>query len=123
MSRPVRRGESGKGQRKLHLARLLPYLLNTRHRVIDVVGIYQGSLNSAQVRVGEIFRPAIRRNAAALIVVHNHPSADLSPSPDDVAVTRAIVQAGQLLDIRALDHLIIAGGRFVSLKERGLGAL
>lgn len=96
-------------------------LLDTRHRVIDVVGIYQGSLNSAQVRVGEIFRPAIRRNAAALIAVHNHPSADLSPSPDDVAVTRAIVQAGQLLDIMALDHLIVAGGRFVSLKERGLG--
>lgn len=97
-------------------------LLDTRNRVLDIVGIYRGSLNSAQIRVCEIFRPAIRRNAAALIIVHNHPSNDPSPSPDDVAVTRAIVQAGKLLDIQALDHLIVAaGGRFVSLKERGLG--
>lgn len=96
-------------------------LLDTRNRVLDIVRVYQGSLNSAQVRIGEIFRPAIRRNAAALIVTHNHPSGDPTPSPDDVAVTRAIVQAGKLLDIQALDHLIVAGGRFVSLKERGLG--
>jgi DNA repair protein RadC len=96
-------------------------LLDTRNRVIDIVGVYKGNLNSAQVRVGEVFRPAIRRNAAALIVIHNHPSNDPSPSPDDVAVTRAIVQAGNLLDIQALDHLIVAGGRFISLKERGLG--
>jgi len=96
-------------------------LLDTRNRVLDIVGVYQGSLNSAQVRVGEIFRPAIRRNAAALIVVHNHPSTDLSPSHDDVAVTRAILQAGELLDISLLDHLIVGGGRFVSLKERNLG--
>jgi DNA repair protein RadC len=96
-------------------------LLDTRNRVLEIVGVYQGSLNSAQVRVGEIFRPAIRRNAAALIAVHNHPSNDPTPSPDDVAVTRAIVQAGKLLDLPALDHLIVAGGRFVSLKERNLG--
>ncbi len=96
-------------------------LLDTRNRVLEIVGVYQGSLNSAQVRIGEIFRPAIRRNAAALIIVHNHPSNDPTPSPDDVAVTRAIVQAGKLLDLPALDHLIVAGGRFVSLKERNLG--
>lgn len=96
-------------------------LLDTRNRLIEIAGVYQGSLNSAQVRIGEIFRPAIRRNAAALIIVHNHPSQDPTPSPDDVAVTRAIVQAGKLLDIHALDHLIVAGGRFISLKERGLG--
>lgn len=96
-------------------------LLDARNRVIDVVEVYQGSLISAQVRVGEIFRPAIRRNAASLIAVHNHPSHDPSPSSDDVAVTRAIVQAGKLLDIQALDHLIVGGGRFVSLKERNLG--
>jgi len=96
-------------------------LLDTRNRVLEIVGVYQGSLNSAQVRVGEIFRPAIRRNAAALIVVHNHPSNDLSPSQDDVAVTRAIVQAGKLLDIQAVDHLIVGGGRFISLRERNLG--
>jgi DNA repair protein RadC len=96
-------------------------LLDTRHRVLEVCGVYQGSLNSTQVRVGEIFRPAIRRNAAAIVVAHNHPSGDPTPSPDDLVVTRAIVQAGVLLDIQALDHLIVAGGRFVSLKERGLG--
>jgi len=96
-------------------------LLDSRNRVLEIAAIYQGSLNSAQVRVAEIFRPAIRRNAAALIVVHNHPSSDPTPSPEDVAVTRAIVQAGKLLDIPALDHLIVAGGRFISLKERNLG--
>lgn len=96
-------------------------LLDTRNRVLDTVEVYIGSLNSSQVRVGELFKPAIRRGAAAVIVVHNHPSGDPTPSPDDVAVTRAIVQAGKLLDIDVLDHLVIGRGRFVSLKERGLG--
>jgi DNA repair protein RadC len=96
-------------------------LLNTRNRVLKIETIYRGSLNSSQVRVGEIFKAAIRVNAAALIVVHNHPSGDPTPSPDDVAITRAIVEAGQLLDVQVLDHLIIGQGRFVSLKERGLG--
>mgnify|MGYP002639953086 FL=1 len=96
-------------------------LLDTRNRVVDIVEIYRGSLNSSQVRVGELFRAAIRRNSAALIVVHNHPSGDPTPSPDDAAVTRAIVEAGKLLDIQVLDHLVIGRGRWVSLKERGLG--
>ena len=73
------------------------------------------------VRVGEVFKQAIRQNAASIIVVHNHPSGDPTPSPEDVALTRAIVQAGKLLDIDVLDHLVIAGGKFVSLKEKGLG--
>jgi DNA repair protein RadC len=96
-------------------------LLDTRNRVLDIVEIYHGSVNSSQVRVGELFRPAIQRMAPAIICIHNHPSQDPTPSPDDVSVTRAIVQAGKLLDINLLDHLIIAGNRFVSLKERGLG--
>jgi DNA repair protein RadC len=96
-------------------------LLDTRNRVLEIVEVYQGSLNSSPVRVGELFKPAVRRNAAAIIVVHNHPSGDPTPSPDDVAVTRAIVQAGKLLDIDVLDHLVIGGGQCVSLKERGLG--
>ena len=87
----------------------------------DITKVYQGSLNSSQVRVGELFRSAVRRNAAAIIVIHNHPSGDPTPSPDDVALTRAIVQAGKLLDIDVLDHLVIGRGRWVSLKERGLG--
>ena len=96
-------------------------ILDTRNRVLAIEAVYKGSLNSSQVRVGELFRAAIRRNAAAIIVVHNHPSGDPSPSPEDIAITRALVQAGKLLDIGVLDHLVIAGGRFVSLKERGLG--
>ena len=96
-------------------------LLDTRNRVLRINTVYRGSLNSSQVRVGELFKFAIRRAAAAIVVVHNHPSGDPTPSPDDVAVTRAIVEAGKLLDVEVLDHLIIGSGRYVSLKERGLG--
>ena len=96
-------------------------LLDRRNRVLDIVEIYQGSVNSSQVRVGEIFRAAVQRLASAIVVAHNHPSGDPTPSPDDVAVTRAIVQAGKLLDIEILDHLVIGHSRWVSLKERGLG--
>jgi DNA repair protein RadC len=95
-------------------------LLDTRNRVLDTVTIYRGSLNSSQIRVGELFKAAIRRNSAAIIVVHNHPSGDPTPSPDDIAVTRAIVQAGKLLDVNVLDHLIIGRDKHVSLKERGV---
>ena len=96
-------------------------LLDRRNRVMETVEIYKGSVNSSQVRVGEIFKEAVRKNASALIVIHNHPSGDPTPSPDDVAVTRAIVQAGKLLDVEVLDHMVIGHGRWVSLKERGLG--
>jgi DNA repair protein RadC len=96
-------------------------LLDTRNRVLDINELYHGSLNASLVRVGEVFKPAIRRNAAGILVVHNHPSGDPTPSPDDVAITRALVQAGRLLDIEVVDHLVIGQGRFVSLKERGLG--
>jgi len=96
-------------------------LLDVRNRLIKVAEVYMGSTSQSQVRVGELFRSAIRYNASSVIVVHNHPSGDPSPSPDDVAVTRAIVQAGKLLDIDVLDHLVIGHNRFVSLKERGLG--
>ena len=89
--------------------------------MLDIIEVYQGSVNSSQVRVGEIFQPAVRRLASAIVVCHNHPSGDPTPSPDDVAVTRAIVQAGKLLDIELLDHLVIGQGKWVSLKERGLG--
>jgi DNA repair protein RadC len=85
------------------------------------VEVYQGSVNSSQVRVGEVFKQAVRRNAAAVIICHNHPSSDPTPSPDDVAVTRAFVQAGKLLDTETLDHLVIGKNRWVSMKERGLG--
>ena len=96
-------------------------LLDTRNRVQDIISVYRGSVNSSQVRIGELFKAAIRRNAASIVVIHNHPSGDPTPSPDDVAITRGIVQAGKLLEVDVLDHLVIGRGRFVSLKERGLG--
>ena len=96
-------------------------LLDTRNHVLDIVEVYQGSVNMSQIRVGEVFKAAIRRTASAVIVVHNHPSGDPTPSPDDLAVTRALVQAGKLVDVDLLDHLIIGQGRFTSMKERGLG--
>ena len=96
-------------------------LLDTKNRVQQIATVYIGSVNSAQVRVGEVFRDAIRRNSAALIVAHNHPSGDPTPSPEDILVTRQIVEAGKLLNIDVLDHLILSHSRFVSLRERGIG--
>jgi DNA repair protein RadC len=96
-------------------------LLDTKNHVLETPTLYRGSLNTSLIRVGELFRAAVRANSASLIVVHNHPSGDPTPSPEDVAVTKQIVEAGQLLDVEVLDHLIIGGQRFVSLKERGLG--
>jgi DNA repair protein RadC len=96
-------------------------LLDTKNYVIRVNNVYIGSLNSAAVRVGEIFRDAIRANSASIIVVHNHPSGDPTPSPEDVRVTEMMVEAGQLLDIEVLDHLVIGRNTYISLKERKLG--
>ncbi|MGH2587603.1 MAG: RadC family protein [Dehalococcoidia bacterium] len=96
-------------------------LLNTKNFVVAIREVYRGNVNSAQVRPAEIFREAIRENCPSLVVVHNHPSGDPTPSPDDVAVTRDLVQAGTLLDIEVLDHLVIAGGRWVSMKRERLG--
>ena len=100
---------------------LVAIILDTKNHVLKVHTVYIGSLNSAQVRVGEVFKEAIRCDAAAVIVAHNHPSGDPTPSPEDVGVTRQIVEAGKLLNIDVLDHLVIGQGRWVSLKERGLG--
>jgi DNA repair protein RadC len=96
-------------------------LLDTKNRVQGISTVYVGSLNTSLIRVGEIFKEALKKNSAALIVVHNHPSGDPTPSPEDVLVTREIVAAGQLLDIEVLDHLVIGHGRYISLRERGLG--
>jgi len=96
-------------------------VLDRRNKVMDIVEIYRGSVSSSQVRVAEVLRPAIRMNGSSIIAVHNHPSGDSAPSPDDVAVTRAMVQAGKLLDIALLDHLVIGKNAWCSLKERGLG--
>lgn len=96
-------------------------LLDTKNRVQQISTIYIGSLNAATIRIGEVFKEAVRRNSAAIIVVHNHPSGEATPSPEDIQVTRQLVAAGRLLDIEVLDHLIIGRGHYVSLRERGLG--
>ena len=96
-------------------------LLDTRNRVLKIAEVYKGSLDTSLVRVGELFREAIRANAAGLILAHNHPSGDPSPSPEDLVLTRMVVEAGRLLSISVVDHLVIGQQRFVSLKERGLG--
>jgi len=95
--------------------------LDTRNRLLGSDEVYVGSLNASHIRVAEIFRDAVKRNCAAVIVAHNHPSGDPSPSPEDVEVTRRLVAAGDLLGIPVLDHLVIGQQRFVSLRERGLG--
>lgn len=95
--------------------------LDTRNQLQKVSEVYKGSLNSSWIRIAEVFRDAVRINAAAVIIAHNHPSGDPTPSPEDVAVTKAIVEAGKLLDIEVLDHLVIGQGRYVSMKAKGLG--
>jgi hypothetical protein len=96
-------------------------LLDTKNRVQDIVTVYRGSLNVSMIRVGEVYKPAIKRNSAAIIVAHNHPSSDPTPSPEDVLVTKEIVKAGILLDTECLDHLVIGQGKWVSMRELGLG--
>jgi DNA repair protein RadC len=95
--------------------------LDTKNRLIKIAKVYRGSVNTAMIRVGEVFKEALRLNAAAIVVAHNHPSSDATPSPEDILVTRQIVEAGKLLDCEVLDHLVLACNRFVSLRERGLG--
>lgn len=96
-------------------------LLDTRNNVLASPTVYVGSLNTSVIRVAELFRAALKENAAAIIVAHNHPSGDPSPSPEDINVTKQIVKAGEIIDIEVLDHIIIGQQRYVSLKERGMG--
>jgi DNA repair protein RadC len=96
--------------------------LDARNRVLGVETVYRGNVNETKVRSCEVFRSAIRAStAAAIIAAHNHPSGDCSPSPEDLAVNRVLVQSGELLGIEVLDHIIVANGRFTSMRERGLG--
>ena len=94
-------------------------LLNTKNKVIGQRTIYQGNVAQAIVRPAEVFRPAIIENAPRIIIAHNHPSGDPTPSPEDRELTRDLIAAGNLLDIQALDHLVIGRGCFVSIKEEG----
>jgi DNA repair protein RadC len=94
-------------------------LLNTRNQLLGSHNVYVGSVSTAQVRVSEVLREAIRSNAPCLIMVHNHPSGDPSPSPDDIALTKQAIEAGRLLNIEVLDHVIIGDRRYTSLQALG----
>lgn len=96
-------------------------LLDTKHHVQAIKMIYQGSVNQASVRMGELFRDAVRHNAVAMVLVHNHPSGDPMPSSADVTMTIEAVAAGKMLDISVIDHVIIGQGKHSSLKRLGLG--
>jgi DNA repair protein RadC len=95
--------------------------LDTKNHVIAQQTVYQGTINSSAVRPAEVFRPAVTRACLSIIVVHNHPSGDPTPSPEDVRTTEQLRKAGEFLDIQVLDHIIIGRHQFVSLKEQGLG--
>lgn len=96
-------------------------ILDTKNYARYEVTNLLGSLNTTVVRVGELFREPIRHSGASIVIAHNHPSGDPTPSPEDVHVTELVVQAGELLGISVLDHLVIGKNKYVSLKERGLG--
>ncbi len=95
--------------------------MDTKNRVVWQQTIYQGTVNSSAVRAAEVFKPAVSRSSPAIVVVHNHPSGDPPPSPEDIRTTEQLVKAGEYLDIELLDHLVIGHSSFVSLKERRLG--
>ena len=95
-------------------------LLNARNLVVGQRVVYQGNVNSSIVRPAEVLRPAVIEAVPSSIISHNHPSQDPTPSPEDAAITRELSQAAKLLGIELLDHVVIGGDKFVSLKERGL---
>jgi DNA repair protein RadC len=97
-------------------------LLNIRHRIIGMYTVSVGVLTSSLVHPREVFGPAVVHKAAAVVLGHNHPSGEPEPSAEDIAITRRLVSAGQLLGIDVLDHVVLGDGqnRFVSLKERGV---
>jgi len=104
----------------LRKERFLILLLDCKHRVIREVIVSEGSLTASIVHPREVFNPAIRESAAAVILVHNHPSGDPEPSPEDLALTKRLCQAGELMGVRILDHVIIGHNRYLSLADRGI---
>jgi DNA repair protein RadC len=107
--------------RHLQQEQIRVILLDNSRRVIAIPTVYIGTVNTSVLRVSEIYREAIVRNSPAAILVHNHPSGNPMPSPEDISLTRTLLAAGQLLDIQLVDHLIIAQDGWKSLRELGLG--
>jgi DNA repair protein RadC len=95
-------------------------LLNTKNHVVSVENISIGSLNASIVHPREVFKPAIRRSSASILLVHNHPSGDPTPSKEDIEVTERLVEAGKILGISVLDHIVIGDNTIFSFKEKGL---
>jgi DNA repair protein RadC len=96
-------------------------LLNAKNQVLAAPEVYKGTVNATHVRISDLFRDAVREGAPSIIVVHNHPSGDPTPSADDAAMTRQVREAGSLLDIELLDHVVLARNGYVSLREKRLG--
>ena len=115
ISRLMMPGLRGRNQETLHVL-----CLDTKHFVTRRRQIFEGSLNASIIHPREVFRFAIEESAASIVLVHNHPSGDPTPSSEDIRATRQLAEAGKLIDIALLDHVIIGDGNFVSLKERQL---
>ncbi|MCC7241552.1 MAG: JAB domain-containing protein [Acidobacteria bacterium] len=94
--------------------------LSTKHRVLGYYEVSRGTLDATLVHPRDVFKVALLANAAAIVVAHNHPSGDPSPTADDLSVTRRLVGAGELLGIQFLDHIVVGDGRWVSLNDLGL---
>ena len=101
--------------------RLCVVLLNTKAEVLAVREVYRGTVDESLVRVAEVLRPAVRENCPTIVMVHNHPSGEPTPSPQDILVTRNVRQSTEMMDITLADHVVIGSRGFVSLKEKGLG--
>ena len=110
----------GKEMSQLAQEQLRVLLLDRRNQVLGQRTVYQGNTYSSIVRPAEVFRAAVVESMPAVVVAHNHPSNDPAPSPEDVSITRDLARAGKLLGIELVDHIVIGGKGFVSLKERGL---
>lgn len=96
-------------------------LLNAKNHVLGIQTVYIGNVDSAVVRPAEVFAEAVRRTCPRVVMVHNHPSGDPAPSPEDIDITRRLIEAGKVLDVEVLDHIVIGHQRYVSMKERRLG--
>jgi len=129
-SRRLERGAALRGPADVHAhfaprlrseacERFLVVLLDGRHRILGEATVSQGTLTASLVHPREVFRPAIQRSAAAIVLVHNHPSGDPSPSAEDRQVTTRLRQAGELLGIRVVDHVVVADAGYYSFEEAG----
>lgn len=94
--------------------------LNTRNCITHNYLVHRGSIDTIPIRIADVFRPAVILNARSVIVSHNHPSSDPEPSPEDVRVTQLLAEAGRLLDVEVLDHIVVGKERFVSMREKGM---